>query len=282
MKRNLVAISGLALMCIAAYFIFGGEKLKYDPVVYEDGSVEYRLIYKGRDRERGTRDDQHWVLRFPKELDVIIPEPQAEFERVSPKPYAGNYNYKLRFYVNLPEFTLVKSRESYDDINLLSVVLYASEKKYGTGVYKKHTSSFSSTVDRSVNLSCRKDTEIIPGLFSLRAPNVSEKQAMYDKYGKDAQNFVKGCGMYMAKSLAKLTDYSFNDPSGRSWGTGYCRNQNVRECTFLVWLPYNRTAIYSFNHKYLTQIHDIHQGVIDLLKTATDIEKSRNISFEKD
>ncbi len=264
------------------YFIFGGEKLKYDPVVYEDGSVEYRLIYKGRDLERGTRDDQHWVLRFPKELGVVPFEQRTEFERRSPKPYAGVYNYDLHFYVNLPEFTLVKSRDSYDDINLLRVALNASEKIYGTGVYKKHTSNFSSTFDRSVNLSCRKDTEIIPGLFSLRAPNASEKQTMYDKYGKDARNFVNGCGMYMAKSLAKLTDYSFNDPSGRSWGTGFCRNQKIRECTFRVWLPYNRTAIYRFNHKYLTQIHDIHQGVIDLLKTATDIEKSRNISFEKD
>jgi len=281
MKRNLVAISGLALMCIAAYFIFGGEKLKYDPVVYEDGSVEYRLIYVGRDLERGTRDDQHWVLRFPKELDVVPFEQRTEFERRNLKPFAGVYNYDLHFYVNLPEFTLVKSRDSYDDINLLEVALNASEIKYGEyGVdsNKKQTSSFSSRHDLSTKRRCRKDTEIIPGLFSLRDPSASEIQAMYDEYGEDARHYVTGCGSFNPK----VTDYSFNDPSGRSWGTGYCRNQNVRECTFRVWLPYSRTAIYRFNHKYLTQIHDIHQGVINLLKTATDFEKSRNISFEKD
>ena len=69
-KKGLITLGCLVLLGLT-YFIFGGEKLKYDPVVYEDGSVEYRLIYKGRDLERGTRDDQHWVLRFPKELGVV-------------------------------------------------------------------------------------------------------------------------------------------------------------------------------------------------------------------
>ena len=266
-------------MGAVTYFILGGDKLKYDPVVYDDGSVEYRLINNGRDLKRGTGDDQHWVLRFPKELDVFTYEGQGEIINENLKPFEGIYNHNLYFYMMLPEFSMEQRRNSYEELNLLRVSLSAIEDKYVSEVGKTQTSGFFIRQDVYTNRECRKETEIIPGLFKLRDPSASEKKVMYEVYGEEARYYdERGCGA----SDPTVTDYSFYTPSGRPIGTGNCYHRGKELCFFYVWLPYSRTAHYSFHRKYLMQIHDIHQSVINLLETVTDTEKSRNGYIQKD
>jgi hypothetical protein len=280
MKRNLIVISGLALVGIAAYFTLSGDKepIRYDPIVYEDGSTEYRLINAGKDLEKGTDDDQHWVLRFPKELNVYTYEGGLEVKQDNPKPFRGIRNRDMYFYILLPDFDLQKRRESYDDDNLLRVALNADEKRYGTGTYQERGSSFSSNHYVASNRKCRKDKEVASGLFTLRNPTETEKQAMRDEYGDEARFYEKGCG----STDPTITDYSVYDIMGDPLGRGWCYSGAAGSCVFTLWLPQNRTALFRFHKKYLMQIQSIHEAVADLITASTDINKSLNMLDKKD
>ena len=98
MKRNLIIVSGLALVGIAAYFTLSGDKepIRYDPIVYEDGTKEYRLINSGKDRIRGNEDDQHWVTRFPKDMYVkSLEENIVRLEKIPWSPISLQQGYKI-------------------------------------------------------------------------------------------------------------------------------------------------------------------------------------------
>ena len=286
MKRKLIILSGLTLVGIAAYFGLSGDKepIRYDPVVYEDGSTEYRLINAGKDRIRGNEDDQHWVLRFPKGLYVKSLE--EDIVRLNKKPPGPQflYNRDIRFVVTLPDFTYLTDSYSRSRSDLLKVHWTGEEVKYGMGTYQEHDSSFSSRHDAYTNFDCRKDEEVIPGLFKLRDPTDAEIQAMRDKYGPREYFYDDVCGV----TDPMFTHYSVYDTSGRPIGRGDCYplkklDESYGEkgqCTFRFWQPQSREISYSFRKQYLPQIHDIHAGVVDLISAATDEQKSINM-FDK-
>lgn len=285
MKRNLIILSGLTLVGIAAYFGLSGDKepIRYDPVVYEDGSTEYRLINAGKDRIRGNEDDQHWVMRFPKGLYVNALEetPGLKGRKLNP---AFQYNRDITIIVTLPDFGFVEQPFGGPRNDQLDVHWTGEEVKYGTGVYQKAGSSFSSHHDAYTNFDCRKDKEIFSGLYKLRDPTDAEIQAMRDKYGPREYFYDDVCGV----TDPMFTHYSVYDTSGRPIGRGDCYplkklDESYGEkgqCTFRFWQPQSREISYSFRKQYLPQIHDIHAGVVDLISAATDEQKSINM-FDK-
>jgi len=282
-KRGMAVVGCLVLVAIAisyALWVFN-KPLRYDSITYDDGTVEYRLIDGGKDITRGNADDQHWVLRFPKGLRVESFEEMILRTRkrdLLPINGRSGYNISLDFMIRLPDFTDVTGEYPSLKDDTLKVDLRYQYKEYGSGSYQKRGNSFSSRHDQNTNLECRKDKEILPGLFQLREPTEAEHQLIREEYGSEARRFfTDGCRLDDPKDKK----YSVYDVSEGPSGMGNCRRYKASsewgDCSFRFWLPQNRMAVYHFSEEYLTQIHVIHTYVVDLLTEATDREKSINM-----
>lgn len=281
-KHGMAIVGCLVLVAIASFYALWSfnKPLRYDSITYDDGTVEYRLVNGGRDRTRGNGDDQHWVLRFPEGLRVESFEEYIQRTRkrdLLPRKGRSGYNRSIELFVRLPDFANVTGEYPSLEDNTLRVDLESWNKEYGSGSYQKWGSSFSSKHDKTTNFECRKDKEILSGLYQLREPTEAEHQLIREEYGSEARRFTDGCRLDDPKD----NKYSVYDASGRPNGMGDCRQRSGSsewgKCRFRFWLPQNRMATYSFSEQYLTQIHEIHTFVTDLLNEATDEEKSVNM-----
>jgi len=303
MKRNLIIVSGLVVVSAVAYYgMQWMEKHKYDPIALEDGSIEYRLIYHDRTRRNPgpniinlspdgvmiqpstkkspTTDafDQHWVLRFPKELRVFRPEVEqslAIYQQKHRVPFSSP-NYMFRFYFAFPDFAMQNKMMSYSRKDMLLVTLFATDRIYEPKEQtSRYNTSFTRQKDPQFNPRCTKDKEIIPSLFLLKSRTEEERKRVREKYGPAPGN----CASITNDKSGPLY-YSVYDALGQIQGAGFCDQSIAQRCQFEFWLPQKRVVKYTFYSQNLSKIHEIHATVVDLLTKATDKNKSINM-FDK-
>lgn len=286
----IVGFCGLALVLNAGGFFSFLQKdirVRYDPVAYEDGSVEYRLVAKGEDRVRGTGDDEHWVMRVPPGVYVRTTEKVRDPEDKGIDP-PFMYNYSIAFQFTWPEFGYLADHRTVERNKSLDVSLTARKVDYGTGSYDTSFGArnfdFSAGFDQNTNYRCRLDQEIAPGVFTLREPTNAEMEEMHRDLGENEQRarpLVPGYdgGCYTA-TFDEL-QYAIYDDDGGPIGAGRCSylldERGDGQCSTRFWLPQNRVVSVSFHEDNLLKATDIYARVTAFFDEITDQEKSINM-----
>ena len=268
-----------ALLLLAALAMFGGGLLwlvraeapvRYEPVVHDDGTVEYRLIARGQDGERGSFDDVHWVLRFPSHYNVSYLEDRIEAITQSPPTEPYPYNSAMQLVFKLPNFEPITGEFPALQSDALVINITAAYSDYQDVVEARSTSRpYTRT-----NIECREDGEVHDGVFALRDPTEDERRAALEKYGDRITRFSSTCSI----GSDGKSNYAVYDKVGQPIGYGDCRLVNeaasIRQCNFQFFLPQNKRAHFNFHQQHLPQVQSMYSFVVDVLTNATDTKKS--------
>jgi hypothetical protein len=270
----------------------------YPPIAHADGSKEYRLIHREFDPSdpliADTSTDQHWVLRFPAELAVSsLDENRTEAQKRENTDYP--YNLNLDFSVGLPIFELTPNTRDIPRDDVLHVRVSAGEVRFGTGTDTSPHDTFFAQHQQRTEYSCRKDTEVFPGIVSLREPSTQEieklgKKPLYSARSDSAIRyypFPPSCTQLRLRHREEPHGYMFRpfavyDDADAPLGYGQCPLTNTQPqdfkdewlCSFWFWIPQERVVMMTFSAKYLGNIKSLHTRVIDLLIESTDHDKS--------
>jgi len=257
----------------------------HPPIRHPDGTTEYRLINSGQDRKDGTSDDQHWVLRLPAGLWFhTMDEDRTEQQKKDNPDYP--YNTQFSFIVGLPEFEFVQDPYEGSLTDNLRVSVASRILRYGTGKFEGRADlTFSSQHDLKANFNCRKAAEIGPGVFRLRKPTDAEVRQMGETYGTDPHRppskyfFPPKCGSVDLYGNPRDL-YAVYDHTNRPIGHGRCsasKQSAPSKCTFWFWMQFDKELQFSLSAAHVPQLQSIYTQVTDLLLTATDTAKSRNL-----
>ena len=197
------------------------------PIQHAKGTTEFRLINAGQDGKDGTTDDQHWVLRLPAGLWFDTPDEGRNAQEKKNNPdYPYNTDFSL--IVGLPDVKFVQDPHAAPSDHTLRVSVSSPILPYGRGKFDGRAPlTFSAQHDLKANFNCRKDTEVGPGVFRLRAPTDAEIAKMGEVYGTDPYRepsrhfFPPKCGS--VNVFGRERDlYAVYDAADKPIGHGRC------------------------------------------------------------
>lgn len=288
----LTTLFGISLAIGVFVFTFekGPHAQPFLPIVHADGTKEFRLIDGGNDGQKGTPDDEVWVLRMPAGLWAKSLDEDRTDQQVEDNP---NYPYNLNFsfIVGLPDFQFLKDPNKTDRHERLSVSINAPNLPYGAGAFAgERERSFSTRLDLFANYNCRQDTSVGTGVYRLRQPTDAEAAQMSRKYvstlGKSALRLFlpPECNRPMLGGSQRPT-FAIYDIDNTAIGYGGCtfkRASNTElspndNCSFRFWLPVEREVLMMLSAKNVPQLQDIYTQVATLLSAATDHANSSNM-----
>lgn len=292
MKRKVLIVAAVIVAGLAWMFwsLRDPNPQLYPPVRHADGTTEFRLINSGPDLIDGTSDDQHWVLRMPAGLWLHFPDEDRTEEQKKDNP---DYPYNLSFtmIVGLPDFAFVQDPYEGPRKDNLRVRIDSPIVPYGTGKFEGGAGlAFSARHDLKANFNCRKDAEVGPGVFRLRAPGDDEIREMGETFGSDPSRgpsrffFPPKCSSVSLLGQ-KREQFAVYDAAGNPTGHGTC-TQPVEtntgpdastSCVFWFWLPLERELQLSLSDEHVPQLQSIYTQLSDLLLSATDRAKSTNL-----
>lgn len=260
--------------------------LIYDTILHDDGSKEHRLINSGLDEVRGNDDDQHWVLRLPKYVQLRSREDSIRLKTLKEPHihFTYNKNVSINFRYPNPE-TYVDFETNLDDI--VTVHLDSDISRYGNLSKPISKQDFAWKLEVRSNRRCRLDKEVFPGVILLRDPTQTEVKKMFAEFGKNVPSWKipswdEGCD----DPFKGHSYYLVNNENGQTIAWGNCRGADIladprATCSFSVWIQPGRVIIFRLPNKFLPELRDIFGYVETLLQSSTVLQESRNINFNE-
>lgn len=241
-----------------AYLGFLKPIVGYEPVDRGDGYTEYRLIDHASDSE--------WVLALPNDLQVTRLE-----SRGSRTPSFGGLRSSFGANQNIT-FDVTPSTIGLPETagESVTVSVSAAPEKLDHKTFYWADGKY-----------CKTGAEIAENIFELRDFTLAEAELEYEN-GRSrnqsveefyADRYVGQCLLHFQKAK-----YSVHDAANNKIASGAC-HQNTLTCKFRFWLPFERMATYTVNHKDVVHIAAIHKAVVTLLADATDQDLSRKVTL---
>ena len=243
----------VAVLVVAggAYQFYGTDKSgirkAIPPQVNADGTIDYTLIPKGM-----TADEAQWVLRFPKELNVVLPENGPK--ELNPADFGKTpYDIALAKHLRIPNLSL-------------SFNISASEENLKSGLNTANTADIvyvgimgevltKERVNRSnqelFTNSCQLGEESFPRVFRL-IEKMSNQKSSYSECGDDVRN-----------------EYILFDIAGFPYANFYCYTEKPPECAGRFWLSQNRHVYLTFQSNNIGKIQSIYKKITDEINKST-------------
>ena len=262
------------------------------PIVYADGAINYTLIDSNILIQKSGSEkyspevrkyySQHWVLNFPnivKCIDASTHGTCDEYKLIYHEPVYNTEANNLLVYLKIPETNLLKVEADRRHDDVLHLFL--------NGKYQDYDSYSNIHYSRN-EIECRKDIEIVPGLFKLRDMTEDERKLVPKQYSSFKNNFCLPQNRPHINETGLINDsdsktfFNIGKPpsvdrfllydGNISIGDGRCRiskNGNPANCTFTIWLPKERYALLQFTNTHLEQLPLIYKKIVKLINHAT-------------
>ncbi|MEO9518494.1 MAG: hypothetical protein ABJH45_11165 [Paracoccaceae bacterium] len=264
------------------------QSVLFLPVVHPNGKKEFRLINAGHDRQKGTADDETWVLHMPEGLWAKSRDEDRTARQMEENPDYP-YNLNFSFVLKLPELDFMA--EPFGEVRFDSamVTVQAGQEPYGPGAFKGGLEyTFSVKQDLRANYNCRRDALVGPGVYALRSTTDAEATEMAQRFEDQIPPSIlrrfspPECNRPLSGALRQ--EYAIYDEQGRGVGIGSCvalKSSDLQidpqgPCDFRFWLPINREFSVGLRSEYVPVVQSLYLRVVDILKDATDITASHN------
>lgn len=266
------------------------ETQNITPTLNDDGTVDYTLVANRIFFGKPENHFEHWVLRFPEEVYVHLPESlnddilgELKVNGVSLNTISKP-NQKIILFANISEFRFLKKTEIKDkesskvSLTILSdKEIYKKQKNTPSGVINEVGAFFSSNWTHTVL--CRKNRQVSPGIYLVRNETNDE---WVERNGERKR--ILFC--YSNKTDKPITTerYTIYNSLDNFIGHGRCINllrKVGKSCTFIMWLPQNRIIHIKIDKAYIGKLMPFYEWLISKLEDATVMKKSLNFNIGK-
>ncbi|MEM7426983.1 MAG: hypothetical protein AAF441_12880 [Pseudomonadota bacterium] len=260
------------------------------PVENPDGTVDYTLVARGVETIPGNPDekeDQHWVLRFPKDTYVLVRNHEAGTS--GPFSFNGREtslasppNSELSFFLDIDNLRFAPKPEAFKP-HTAFITAWARQELYK--FQSKHRTlpniGFYVSFKKKFELRCKKGREISNGLFEAVDTSRDERVEFAKKleneiYLSSNVHINKECGFDVSESGGRISwDYTYYKSKERPVAFGKClKTRNGFNCRFNAWVDERRVVAVMLPNDKLTQLPRIYEHLEELFDSMTVEEKS--------
>lgn len=271
MRLNSKLIAALAASSILIALILwpAPEEKIILPEELADGSHRFTLVGSGNDLERFTEDDRVWILRFPPQANVRVPDLHRTDEQKERNPNWKN-NYELSFDLVIKEAV---------DADPVRVFLTARSQVYRVSPLSNVVldQGWEALVERVATYSCSKDFELYTGIWQLRHQTPEETarlraEVLATGVQEHRIGFLGECPNSDASNFVAI--YA---PDGKAIGHGRCTHGAKPTCSISVWVSQNTDVMLKFERRLLSEVHLLYRELQRVLDRATEAGLSRNL-----